>query len=319
MAQHDVVSDLTRATLRQPADLYIAHYDAALPAAAAAARRHGAIYAFDAEDFHPGDLADTPQNAFANRIIREMERRTLPACAYVTAASAGIARAYAAAYGVPSPRVVLNVFSRTEAPPSPSEAGTMSPGPSLYWFSQTIGPDRGLEWAVRAGAAAKSKPHLYLRGALAVGYEARLRALAEEVGAADRLHLLPLIGPADLIPQMAQFDLSYIGETGHTPNRRIALVNKLFSGLIAGVPAIATDIPAHADIVQACDGALFLFGLGDVEALTAQLDSLLLNPQRLRQARETAWRLGQERFNWELEEKTLVEIVDSALRARVKP
>ena len=49
---------LTAAAKRVPADLYIAHYPAALPAAAIAARRHGALYAFDAEDFHLGDLPD---------------------------------------------------------------------------------------------------------------------------------------------------------------------------------------------------------------------------------------------------------------------
>ena len=48
---------LRRAALATPADLYVAHYPAALPAVAAAARKHGARYAYDAEDFHLGRLA----------------------------------------------------------------------------------------------------------------------------------------------------------------------------------------------------------------------------------------------------------------------
>src|SRR5262245_32051378 len=49
---------LSAAASRAPADLYIAHYPAALPAVAAAARLHSAAYAFDAEDFHLGDWPD---------------------------------------------------------------------------------------------------------------------------------------------------------------------------------------------------------------------------------------------------------------------
>jgi len=48
------------AALATSADLYLAHYPAALPAVAAAARKYGARYAYDAEDFHLGDWPDTP-------------------------------------------------------------------------------------------------------------------------------------------------------------------------------------------------------------------------------------------------------------------
>src|SRR5690348_1229116 len=47
-------SALRRVASRVRADLYIAHYVAALPAATAAARRYGAMLGFDAEDFHAG-------------------------------------------------------------------------------------------------------------------------------------------------------------------------------------------------------------------------------------------------------------------------
>src|SRR5262245_17705694 len=51
---------LRRAALATSADLYIAHYPAALPAVATAARMRGARYAYDAEDFHLGDWPDAP-------------------------------------------------------------------------------------------------------------------------------------------------------------------------------------------------------------------------------------------------------------------
>ena len=50
-AWHPVTSGLIKAACQVEAGLYIAHYPAALPAAALAAKRHGARYAFDARGF----------------------------------------------------------------------------------------------------------------------------------------------------------------------------------------------------------------------------------------------------------------------------
>lgn len=313
IAVHDAAGDLIAAAASEPADLYIAHYDAALPAAAVAARRHHGRYAFDAEDFHPGDLPASEENAAANRLISLVERQYLPGCAYVSAASPGIARAYAEAYGIAEPKVILNVFSAREAPVQPGPAGVMRPGPSIYWFSQTIGPNRGLEWAVRAIAVAAARPHLYLRGVTASGFRKVLEALAAEVGVSDRLHFLAPIPPNDLIAQMAQFDVSFIGETGHTSNRQIALVNKLFSSLTAGVPIIASDIPAHLQMVEGCEAAMTIFRRGHLDDLARKMDDWLLHPAKLAEARQSAWRLGQERFNWEIEQVKLLGLVNGAL------
>src|SRR5262249_54823904 len=53
-AHSPVTGSRARAAAAQPADLYIPHSLAALPAAAWAARRHGAKLGFDAEDDHVG-------------------------------------------------------------------------------------------------------------------------------------------------------------------------------------------------------------------------------------------------------------------------
>jgi Glycosyl transferase 4-like domain len=169
---------LIRAANGVPADLYIAHYPAALPAAVSAARRHGALYAFDAEDFHLGDWPEEPAYEPQRRLVRAIEGRHLPGCAYLTAASPGIADAYAEAYGIALPTVVLNVFPRAQTPPGPTPNGTAVPGPSVYWFSQTIGPDRGLECAVQAIGRARTRPHLFLRGSPTPGFLDRLWSIA---------------------------------------------------------------------------------------------------------------------------------------------
>src|SRR5579871_6306801 len=49
---------LRRRVMHLPARLYVGHYTAALPVVAEAAARHKAKFAFDAEDFHPGEFPD---------------------------------------------------------------------------------------------------------------------------------------------------------------------------------------------------------------------------------------------------------------------
>jgi hypothetical protein len=81
------------AALATRADLYMAHYPDALPAVAAAARKYGAQYTYDAEDFHPGDWPDEPRYEIERHLVRAVEARFLPGCAFTTAASPDIAEA----------------------------------------------------------------------------------------------------------------------------------------------------------------------------------------------------------------------------------
>jgi glycosyltransferase involved in cell wall biosynthesis len=312
-AHHPIVRDLVRAALEEPADLYIAHYVAALPAAARAAERHCAIFAFDAEDFHLGDLPDLPEHKLEKKIIQTIEGRYLSQAAYVTAAAPMIAEAYVATYGITLPKTVLNVFPRQNGASAPSVKGTVQPGPSLYWFSQTIGSGRGLEVAIEAISRARSKPHLYLRGAANPAYREALSDIASEAGVGKRLHFLAPAAPEELERLGAVYDLGFVGETPQTANRKIALTNKLFSYVLGGLPILASDIPAHREILEGFGPAMSLFNVNDPEDLARAIDDFLLNPSQLAIARDHAWRLGQERFNWEVEQVGFLQTVDRAL------
>lgn len=315
-AHAPIVADLVKETAKVRADLYIAHYVAALPAAAQAAKRHGALYAFDAEDFHLGDLPDAPEHAREKRIIRGIESRYLPGAAYVTAASPMIAEAYAETYRIPLPTTVLNVFPKRNAPSRPTPRGNAAPGPSVYWFSQTIGPGRGLETAIEAVIRAESRPHLFLRGTPAGRYWDELRRLAAQAGAGERLHFLDPAPPDELERLGAIYDIGYVGELAKTQNRQIALTNKVFSYLLGGVPSLASDIPAHQRIASDLGAAMSLFEIGNAAVLAVALDALLLDPPRLAAARTQAWTLGQDRYNWEAEAPKFFEPIQAVLSER---
>jgi glycosyltransferase involved in cell wall biosynthesis len=295
------------------ADLYIAHYPAALPAAAIAARMNGACYAYDAEDFHLGDWPDNPNADPKRRIVRAVEGRYLSGCAYVTAASPGIADAYAGAYGIARPTVLLNVFPRDQGPTAPGLAGTAVPGPSVYWFSQTIGSNRGLEVAVEAIGLAQTRPHLYLRGNPELGFVDKLRSIADRAAAPERLHLLPSESPLEMGRLASIYDVGLSSENGHTLNRKIALNNKLFTYFLAGIPVLLSDIPAHRDLATQTERAVRVYSTENACSLATAMDALIRDPQGLADARVAAFQLAQTRFNWDIEKIALLDCVESAL------
>lgn len=316
-ALHQVATDLTAAACGIEADLYVAHYPAALPAAALAAHRHGGRYAFDAEDFHLGVFGEAASPPLEARLIEALESRLLQGCAYITAASPGIADAYAQTYRLPPPTVVLNVFPRANGPVAPTPRGSVRPGPSIYWASQTIGPNRGLECAIRALGLARSRPHLYLRGDIGERFSATLGGTAAQHGVSDRVHILPPAPPSDMERLASQYDIGFSGEPGHTPNNRSALGNKLFSYLVAGLPIVASDVPAHQALRPSLGPAVRLFAREDPEAAAAAMDDLLASAETLAHARKAAFDLGQHRFNWDLEKHRLLDLVASALGQEV--
>lgn len=143
----------------------------------------------------------------------------------------------------------------------------------------------------------------------AAGFLDRLQAIAVEAGATERLHILPPAAPSEMVRFAATYDVGLVGETGHTASRRIALTNKLFTYLVAGIPAIMSDIPAQRALAPGLGKAARIFPIDDPTALAAALDALLSDPAALARARAAAWGLGQERYNWEREQAVLQDLM----------
>jgi glycosyltransferase involved in cell wall biosynthesis len=293
------------------ADLYIGHGIAGLAVAAKTGRARGKPWAFDAEDFHTAEMKESDWPAGRREIFRAVEARLIPRCAHITAASPGIADAYATAYGVKRPTVVLNL--PLESWGSEAPADDRASGPSVFWISQTIGPNRGLECAVRAIGSARTRPHLYLQGSVSDGYRAELSRIAAIAGADQRVHLLDPCSPQDADRAPAGFDIGFAGEPGFCRNNEIALSNKLFAYMQSGLATVASDTSAHVDLARETGAFMSLFPRENPALLAAAVDALLENPARLANAQAVARSLASLRYNWEIERIALVETVDQSM------
>jgi glycosyltransferase involved in cell wall biosynthesis len=302
------VGALSRAADGVPADLYIGHYVAGLAAAGRAARRRGAMLGYDAEDLHAGE--GTPLQM---SLVETIERALLPTCSHVTAAAPLIAEAYRTRYGV-EPAVVLNVFPLAMAPAAPSQGGQGTF--RAYWFSQTIGLDRGLQSFIRAMAQTKAHVTLDIRGSNRWNHGDRLIELALELGIADRVKLLPMALPEEMVRRAAVYDIGLSLETDISDSRRLCLTNKIFTYLLAGVPVLLSDTPAQRALAPELGAAARVVSLSDPAGIAAVLDRLAGSPGERGEARDVAWRLGRDRYNWEVEKEVLLGSVERAFAGR---
>jgi len=321
MADHAVTRpsrELRIRTSRHAADLYIAHNLGALPAAAHAAKRHRARLGFDAEDFHSGQLPARGDDALRKATV-QVERRYLPRCDYVTASAPAIGEAYRPLVRASKgPTVVLNVASLSERPERSErpDASRNSASLRLYWFSQTIGPGRGLEDAVRAMGMVTAPIELHLRGTWAAGYEVALRELARQCGVpADRIAAEPPAPPGEMVAIASAFDVGLALEPGNTVNSEILVSNKVFTYLMAGIPMLASRTSGQAWLLDQAPGTGWTYHPGSAIELADVLRRLVTEPALIQTGRTAARRASETRFCWEIEQRRFLDTVAAVLEA----
>ncbi len=306
-----VYPELARSAAEQRADLYIGHFPAGLAAAGWAAQRTGALLAFDAEDFHLGEGAPAPLQC----AMAAIHDRYLPGCAYVSSSSGAIGEQLKAIYPSVRPITLYNVPEFDDFPAIPGNGSFRNSGAlSLYWVSQTGGLDRGIQDAIRAMALLEKPTELHLRGTCATGAEEQLRSLAASVGVETSLHFHPQLPPWELPADAAQHDVGLALEQPNTVNHDLAAAIKLFLYMAAGLAVGATATTGQREVLSKAPAAGALYPPGDHVALAAILRRWQEGPEALAAAKRASLEAARTRFNWEMESRKLVAVVEEVLR-----
>jgi glycosyltransferase involved in cell wall biosynthesis len=292
-----------------PADLTIVHTEMPFWIGCELLGR-GRRVAADFEDWHSRDLLPEARTARPMRLIARLERTLLTGGAYASTTSAAMARALQAASGGAAPVVITNSFP-LQPPPPPRPADAL---PSLFWFSQTIGPGRGLESFLAAWARTAQPSRLVLLGEVASDYRSGLvRSLPAERGA--RLEFLPLVAPDKLPAAIARHDLGLALELDSPANKDLTISNKILQYLNAGLGVIASETAGQREVLERSPGAGILVPLAQTEALAGQLDALLADRARIAAMGRAARRAAEATYCWEREAPRLVAAVAAALQS----
>ena len=294
-----------------PADLTIVHTEIPIWIAQYLIRE-GRRVAVDVEDWYSQDLLFADRRTRPLRLLREAERFVLNHAVYAAATSDSMASALADAYGCPRPMVLRNTFplqprSRVDDPRDRSV-------PAFVWFSQTVGPGRGLELFLAAWARTTTPSEVYLLGDVRPDYRQHLLGRLPPSRQAALKFIAP-VPPDDLPAKLAEFDVGLALEPHWPLNRDVTIANKIFQYLNAGLAVVATDTAGQTEVMQAVPDCGLLVQAHETTRLAGQLDALVSSRDRLRSYQSAARTAAVTRFNWEQAAPRLLAAVDTALRA----
>jgi glycosyltransferase involved in cell wall biosynthesis len=288
------------------ADMYIAHYIGALPAAIEAAGRYRSAVIFDAEDFHRGE-----ESYYDTQIpdVIKMEEEMLPKVNSITTASPLISNAYSKLFPSQKVYTINNVFSKKFIQPVSSSLVGSAPSLKLFWFSQVIGPFRGLETVIEAlNMLTDEQVSLHLLGN--IREKDYVKELLQRSQRPHNIHLYPSLPPEEVFTFAAQFDIGLAAEiTDYSENRNICLTNKIFTYLLAGLCVMASDTSAQEKFMQDNPEIGGIYGNSDPRSLATQLHSFYSNPSLLAACKKNASTLADNKLNWENESEKLLQIV----------
>lgn len=290
---------------RYKGDLYIAHYVGALPAVARAAKKNGAVYSFDAEDYHRGEPVYYPNQ---KEHIVSVENTYLPKAVYISGASPLIAASYKTIYPANKVITLNNVFSKQFVQPlHRNDGGEVK----LFWFSQNIGPNRGLEVIVEAMNKVKGNVSLHLLGNNKnMEYYSSLLSISKKP---EHIHLITPVKPEEVFKIAADFDIGLASELPLSENRNLCLTNKIFTYVMAGNCILASDTDAQKAFMESSPGIGLLYKADDADDLAQKLDMLIANRQQLHTFKVNSLNAGEQWCNWESERKKLLDIVTDAV------
>lgn len=293
---------------RHKADLYIGHNLGALRAVIAAAKKYNAKCGFDAEDFHRMEVNDDIQS-FNYKIVKHIEDSYYKKLDYLSTSSPQTTEAYLKIYSSLKPVTVVNMFPKTREIVQTSYSGMPL---KLFWFSQTIGPNRGLERAIEAIGLTKSAIELHLLGKPAEGFKQLLLQLAQTVGiSSERIFFYEPVEPDEIFEFAAQFDVGLASETGFSTNNSMALSNKIFTYVQSGLAVAASNTPAQIKFINQYSETGKIYK--NASELSVILNRYNDDRELLHQTKNASFSIGQTQINWETESRKFLNVVEKIL------
>jgi glycosyltransferase involved in cell wall biosynthesis len=300
---------LSEARKRKP-DLCIAH-SAPMMWVAAQLQSEGFAVGVDMEDW----FSREHQAPYPSGVVRALEHQLLRRGVHTSCPSRAMSEALSDDYGCGKPLVLYNSFRWNEREHLDGLRKDRATGHvvSIYWYSQTVGPGRGLEQLCEALPLLSRPVELHIRGAWSRGAKDWLTSrLAPEHRA--RLFTHDPVSNRELLSRMAEHDIGFAGELSSNPSRDLSITNKILQYLLTGLAVVASDTAGQTEVKARAGEAVSLFKSGDAASLAAALNVWLENPDALARSKEAAVKSARDHFCWERCEKALVESVEGAER-----
>lgn len=298
---------MLKAALQEQADLTIVHSEAGLWVGEQLLQQ-GRRVGVDFEDWFSQDLLPSALTHRPVEQIKRLEATLIRQCAYCLTTSQAMAETLATVYQAAQPTVIYNLFPPVKLDYSQIPVSRL---PRLHWFSQTIGPGRGLETLFQA-LPLLVPVEIHLRGAYPDSARAWLEPQIPEPWR-DRLVIHPTVANDQLPACIAEHDIGLALEQADPPSRNLTITNKLFQYLQAGLAVIATDTSGQREVLQQRPQVGRLIPAQNPVALAGAINDLI-QPIALQTAKASAQSALTDQFGWQNQVDRLLQAAEQALK-----
>lgn len=307
--------ELLREARRIDADLTMVHSEAGLWVGReliGEGRRVGV----DFEDWFSQDLPPERRKGRPVAALQQLERYLLRHAHCCVTTTRVLAEALARDAGTSRvPRAVPNCFPTGERERAKRAARDPKPVGSVafHWFSQTIGPDRGLELLAAALPMLKGEWHVVLRGNVR-GHEHWFKRAFQD-SPPERVHLLERVPNNELLARTMSYDAGLALEQPYCPSKDLTASNKIYEYMRAGLAVIATRTRGQEEVMQKAPGAGVMIPPDDPSALAAAMQRMIDDRRSLQSHQRAAVSAAETTWSWERHAITLIEAVSAGLAA----
>jgi glycosyltransferase involved in cell wall biosynthesis len=258
----------------------------------------------------------------ARLMLRAYERRLVSRVSAVITVNEALASVFRRRYRRLRVLAVHNCPDRwlppVERPTVLREAAGVSREAPVILYHGALSTHRGVEQLMQALLEpGLEDAHLVLMG-FGEMRDDFIRASAEARWE-DRVHVLEMVRPTELLPWVASADIGAMPIQPSTLNYRLSTPNKLFECLAAGTPVIASDFPAIRKIIVDNPGGPLgaVCDPSRVDAIADAIRSILrLERADLEALRARCSRAAAERWNWDRERKALISVYSEIMPRR---
>ena len=308
------LNTMLKAAIREKADLYIGHQEVGLWLTYQLQEK-GFKVGVDIEDWYSKQRIEEKKQSLSSKYLEYLEGQMLRKSSFSLTTSKILAEELAAYYGAPAPAIIYNTFpffDRQKIDHKFLDRPSNQERTSLFWFSQTIGLDRGLDTLFMALTYVSIPVEVHLRGKISDSTKHQLINLFP-VEKGHTLYFHHLVSPKELLSRIAEHDIGLALEKSHTASRAYSITNKFFQYLIGGLPILATETEGQLEIAAQLPEVVYTFPEDNAAKLGASINYLLEQPGVLEQAKKQAVQAAEKYFSWERQIPVLQKVVQQVL------
>jgi glycosyltransferase involved in cell wall biosynthesis len=301
--------------LQTSADAYHAHDTKTMPACFLAARLRRKPLIFDAHELPLSNESETTHWRGIIRLFSGLLALMVPRCAGVITISPPIAQEIHKRYAGPGVTLIRNMPASRAVPKSDRLRHYLglSTEVRIALYQGGLEASRGLDRLICAAPFLKQDIAIVLMGPDIEGIQPQLEALIHSERVTDRVKIVPSVPYAEILDWTASANIGLIiYAPDHSLNVKMCLPNKLFEYLMAGLPVLASQLDAVADIINTYDVGQIVSSLRPTD-IAAAINTLVGNPLAYARMRRNALIAAQQELCWEKESHRLIHLYHEIL------